>query len=315
MGKITVNRKILVLSGIFILFLSGCSEKLARKKVFSSVSTPHVTQKAENPSSITIWIHGTRLFPRGILENFHYAKPNINPAMELDTKYHTRTIADSLIKADPIRFPQETFYIFGWSGKLDSKERKHSARTLYKELTRINNEFKKQYGKKPIIRIITHSHGGNVALNLATIKNKNHELVIDELILLACPVQEETAHLTEDPLFKKIYALHSSLDLIQIIDPQHFHKKATKKTPLFSHRYFPPQEKITQTKIKMGKRAITHIEFILPPFLSYAPTILNEMDKWKEESIQRQAQGLPKEKLLVVCTKNKKIIKSAPYLF
>lgn len=309
----TINRKVLVLSAVFIVFLSGCSEKLARKKVFASASTPHVTQKIGNPSSITVWIHGTRLFPNKILENFHYVKPNINPAMELDPKYHTRTIADSLIKADPIRFPQETFYLFGWSGKLDSKERKHSAQTLYKELTRINNDFKNQYGKKPIIRIIAHSHGGNVALNLATIKNKNHELVLDELILLACPVQEETACLTEDPLFKKIYALHSSLDLIQIIDPQHFHKKATKNTPLFSHRYFPPQEKITQTKIKMGKRAIAHIEFIIPAFLSYAPTILDEMDKWKKESTQHQAQGLRKEKLLVVCTKqNKKIITSVP---
>jgi len=55
----------------------------------------------------------------------------------------------------------------------------------------------------PKVTLISHSHGGNVALNLAAIAEKESPLSIERLILLACPVQQETAALVDAPMFKK----------------------------------------------------------------------------------------------------------------
>ena len=172
------------------------------------------------------------------------------------------------------------FYLFGWSGKLSYQEREDTARILYNEIKALIAEYKKQYGTTPALRLITHSHGGNVALNLAKIKEAGDtEFVIDELILLACPVQIKTAPLIKDKLFKKIYSLYSTRDLIQILDPQEvYNNLKEKRFPLFSQRRFPDQANLRQIIVKRKKRAISHVEFMLEKFLTTLPTILDELD-------------------------------------
>lgn len=60
------------------------------------------------------------------------------------------------------------FYTFGWSGILSSIKRRNDSLRLYNTLS---DEVARYYkmGIKPKIRLICHSHGGNVALNLGMV--------------------------------------------------------------------------------------------------------------------------------------------------
>ena len=158
---------------------------------------------------------------------------------EIAEKYHHRKIAQTLIDNDPDRFCAENFYLFGWSGALSFKERERAARQLYLELKILRQDYKNKYGKEPIIRILAHSHGGNVALLLEQVRDKNDTaFAIEELILLAVPVQTHTMYYTHAPLFKKVYSLYSMFDALQVADPQGL-QICKSGSPLFSERLFP----------------------------------------------------------------------------
>jgi hypothetical protein len=61
------------------------------------------------------------------------------------------------------------YYMFGWSGLLSHTERKNAAISFYSLLGKVIQE-KFQHHKTPIkIRILAHSHGGNVALMLGAV--------------------------------------------------------------------------------------------------------------------------------------------------
>jgi len=63
---------------------------------------------------------------------------------------------------------QHTFYTFGWSGLLSQKRRCLEAIRFYNQLSEELAQFEKQ-GICPKIRILTHSHGGNVIAYLGAI--------------------------------------------------------------------------------------------------------------------------------------------------
>ena len=127
---------------------------------------------------------------------------------------------------------------------------------------------------------MTHSHGGNIALLLDKVKDADdNSLLINELVLLAVPVQKQTMHYTQSPIFGTIYSLYSILDVLQVVDPQGLHKeKAEQDVPLFSERIFAPHEKIEQVAIKINDRSLMHIEFVKLKFLSRLPHILTCID-------------------------------------
>lgn len=241
--------------------------------------------KIERPC-ITIWVHGTKLFTR-LLHYFSFCPPGLTLAKDLPKKYHHRTIADTLIKADENFCSHDTFYLFGWSGKLSFTARKRAAQELYDSLCTLITEYQEKYNQRPYIRIITHSHGGNVALNLASIVQES-DFYIDELILLACPVQEKTKEYSNSPIFKKVISLFSTLDKIQILDPQGIYinyeknneKEKTKKAklPLFSKRVFPCTPQLTQAQLKIHGRGLLHLEFLFPKFLRLLPGLLSTLD-------------------------------------
>lgn len=62
------------------------------------------------------------------------------------------------------------FYTFGWSGLVSQKSRRFESIRFYNALT---EEIARLHGKGiyPKIRLIAHSHGGNVCLNLAAVRN------------------------------------------------------------------------------------------------------------------------------------------------
>lgn len=234
---------------------------------------------------LTVWVHGT--LPHDMLStvlnalsadavaNFFHCEPGLNAAQLLDKKYHHRTIADTLSTADSQRFALEGFYLYCWPGDLSFAQREQSARELYTALTDLVADYKKKHDTQPTLRIITHSHGGNVALNLAPLhEEQQNDLIIDELILLACPVQKATEKFASSSLFKRVYALHSHLDMIQVLDPQGIQKP---KTPFFSGRHFPPSDNLIQARCKSSGRDLLHIEFMLAPFLRTLPARLDAL--------------------------------------
>ena len=122
---------------------------------------------------------------------------------------------------------------------------------------------------------------------------------IEELVLLACPVQNKTMHHLEDPMFKKVYALYASLDILQILAPQqYFQKESTDKLPYFSLRRFVPHPKLAQIKIKINGYSIAHTTFSSPTFTCMLPTILNEIENWQADE-QQYPSDLPKTRRLM----------------
>lgn len=187
------------------------------------------------------------------------------------------------------------FYTFGWDGSLSQKSRLSSAKILYSsllnEISKIKNTLNLKDKDLEII-LIGHSHGGNVLLNLAKINNEiNGNLKIDTLILLGTPVQSETEELINDEIFRKIYSLYSTDDMVQIIDiistQDSISKRRYKNTDIKS--------KLVQIELEIGNKKPGHNElwlfgdpcnivyrknlaiYPLPVFI-FAPVIINELD-------------------------------------
>lgn len=264
-------------------------KKEAKQKPFIVTNSTH--EKQEESPWITVWIHGTQpsfetSATKGLRANlkklsykYFYCPKGIHALnTQPETNRHYR-LARLLQEKDSFRFQTQHFYTFGWSGYLNFQEREEAGSKLYTQLLELIEVYEKQHGKKPYVRLITHSHGGNVALNLAAAeKQQQKRLIIDELILLACPVQEKTVAYIHTPIFKKIYSFYSSLDMLQIVDPQGLYRSNAIQAPLFSKRRFPECDHLIQTKIRFAKRAILHVEFLSNQFLQALPSILTTLD-------------------------------------
>lgn len=227
---------------------------------------------------ITIWVHGTkgtaRMMPFKMVQLFFECLPGLNHYASLAPGYHHRKIAELLYETAPDQFPLEHFYIFGWAGTLSFDDREKAACDLHRQIIDLMQKYRIQYGYAPKIRIITHSHGGNVVLNLARLQTTNtSSYAIDELILLACPVQVATAKLAQEKMFKMVCHLFSKTDIIQVIDMQGLYGHAI-KAPLFSQRKFVPYGNMVQIALKKGRRPLAHVEFLLKSFLQSLPDIL-----------------------------------------
>ena len=235
--------------------------------------------------NVTVWVHGTRgseLVPVYLSQHaatveheICFCPPGLHAAGNLDSRYHMHTIAKVLNNTDSTIFPLSSFYIFGWTGALSFTKRKEAAQDLYTALKELVQRYEEQHGARPHVTMITHSHGGNVALNMGSLHMQSQEndplLSIDRLILLACPVQKETTPGLRSPLFNKIYSLHSHMDALQVLDPQGFHAFIDCSTeawskwslepmrelfygnrgrPVFSERHFEPQDNLTQVRVR-----------------------------------------------------------------
>ncbi len=146
------------------------------------------------------------------------------------------------------------YYTFGWSGLLSPKSRYRDAKRLFKELVREVKRLQTQ-NITPRIRIIGYSHGGNVGLNLALVRQKEFtkaNLSIDELLLLGAPIIADTDYLINDPMFKQVFNLYSLRDRIQPMD-------LFAPNQIFSDRIFRPRkgfvppDKLIQVQLKVTR--------------------------------------------------------------
>lgn len=298
---------------ITLIVLPGCVHRRHIDKQKLYIDTENVTVKSVNPPSITIWVHGTLMFYIPVYHQIFVDNSCLLPATALPKDHHFRIIADTIAEHDPEHFPLEEFYIFGWSGKLKNKEREIAAQRLYEEILRVRKNYHEKYGIEPTIRIIAHSHGGNVTLNMCNI-DAAPPFTIKSLILVACPVQEKTMHLISTPMFKRVYSLYSSFDIVQVLAPEfkwlrttHAHnpkgRKYSYKLIPFSARLFPIYSHLTQAKIKIDDYPISHTRFSAKKFISCLPTILQKLDSWHDESLA--TNKIAKHKLLCVYTNRK----------
>lgn len=242
---------------------------------------------------LTIFIHGTLpvepILQMPLVNRFFRCPQGITKLSDLQES-HTRDFLTTLSSKHPEEFPADHCYTFGWPGDLNHNARKEAAYALYKEL----NKLHKDYQHKPFLRVMTHSHGGNVALCLKHAADTFGvpNFAIDELVLLACPVQLETADYANHALFKKVYSIHSHHDLLQILDPQGLHafldylknfgleftlSNLTELGPLFSERHFPRHCQVTELHIKHPHRELFHIEFLLPKFMEVLPMLIHQL--------------------------------------
>jgi hypothetical protein len=272
-----------------LLTLPACHRSLVSNKrtlnLKKELIQPRKNITTETPY-VTVWIHGTRGFKP--FDEYVHAAPSkygLQTMASLTNKHRLKKIAHTIADADPVKFPFEHFYAFGWSGDLSFQARHEEAARLHEQLETLVKIYTKKYGHAPFIRLITHSHGGNVALNLATIEHPNKEWFINEVILLASPVQHKTENLIASPLFGKIYSFYSSMDMLQVADPQRLYKKecAPGDKGLFSQRRFPDHEKLTQVRLRINNHGVPHLGFILRGFLKNLPAIINYLDQWEEE--------------------------------
>lgn len=279
-----------------LILIPACAHKTqkfadndaTRRVTLPTPRTPEKTSVKTNtaPEGITLWLHGTK-FLLPIDTHMHACPPGLHKVTDLPGKFRIRTLITDLSSQDPINFPLETFYSFGWSGDLDFKARELEAREIYAAIDSLVKNFETTYHRTPKITIITHSHGGNVALNLAKVKDPRDTWRINKLILLACPVQEQTKQFAGDPLFEKVYSLYSRIDSIQVLDPQGFYKKPHKgaeKAPLFSQRRFPASANLSQAQLRINGLGVLHLGFITRGFMNKLPSIIREIDTWELQS-------------------------------
>lgn len=242
----------------------------------------HLNYTRSSIPQVTIWVHATKVL--SILSDYAHAtpRPGLVHISEFSWTYHLKTLLETLSGAAPQQFPLDHMYAFGWSGALSFDERKKEAQNLYSALKMLLAAYQNKYGMEPQITFITHSHGGNVLLNLAKVKEPNFTTRV-QAILLGCPVQHETKQLVSDPLFEKIYSFYSASDWIQAGDPQGLYLNETNKSRHweFSDRLFPAHPKLSQVHLKIDGDGIWHLGYLRPYFIKTLPRLLQEIDAWQ----------------------------------
>ena len=146
------------------------------------------------------------------------------------------------------------YYTFGWSGLLSSKARYKDSNVLYEQLEEEITRLK-ALNYAPKVRLVGYSHGGNIILNLAAIKQNYRsegQLYVDESILIGTPIIRESDFLINDEMFGRIYNIYSLLDRVQPLD-------VFAPNQAFSERVFKPRkdfelpEKLVQIQLKVTR--------------------------------------------------------------
>lgn len=268
--------KTIILS--IIIVLPGCTHRsniiVKKIKVGLQKEQTDISDHVHiQPPPITVWIHGTMFLKKPFFHEIFQKDASLNLAIYANKKFYSHQIAEALYMQDPAQYPLETAYAFAWSGMLSAAARLDAAKKLYNQLITLIDKYVLRWNVYPQIRIIAHSHGGNVALNLALVeKIYQRGLKINTLLLLACPVQKETMPYAASNIFEHMYSLYSALDIVQVIAPQ----QGVSKVP-FSKRIFPIDLKVLQAQVKINGRAIFHTDFTSKYFVQSIPSILSEL--------------------------------------
>lgn len=144
---------------------------------------------------------------------------------------------------------KNSYYTYGWSGLLSYKQRHKEAGLFYRALREELQKFAAQK-RFPKVRLVTYSHGGNLALNLGVIRSTDFpkdRFIIEELSMIGMPVQYANSCLICHPIFKRIFHMYSAGDHVQRLDlfsPSNFlsHKRFHGRLP----------SKLTQIELRVS---------------------------------------------------------------
>ncbi|MFA5998799.1 MAG: hypothetical protein WC747_02185 [Candidatus Babeliales bacterium] len=228
---------------------------------------------------VTIYVHGTTTklglkFLSKFCKEVSFGRQGVHHIDQLPECALLRKDAALLQQKDPERFDIEHFYTFGWSGQLSFKAREIAGKQLFGDLLALLKDYKNKYGVCPQIRIMTFSHGGNVALNMVkSLPFFPCESVYLELIIVACPVQKVTEKLIEHECISQSYVISSTRDLLQVVD---FYKFENKRH--FPERFFNNQKtNCCQIEVKINNRGLGHID-LMRSFMLHLPYALKTAD-------------------------------------
>lgn len=234
-----------------------------------------------NPAWVTIYVHGTTTKSGlKLLSKFYpdicYGAPGVHPLDNMPASAIFRHDVAKLSSGDLKRFDPKHFYTFGWSGALSFSEREKAGKELYEGIKVLLEEYKDTYEFYPKIRIMTFSHGGNVALNMVShLPFFKDEHVHLELLIIASPVQKVTEHLIEHPEIDFIYTIASTRDLLQVVDNYKYEKKR-----YFPERFFKTtKNNCCQMKVFVNGRGLGHLD-LLRSFMIHVPDCLNIADAY-----------------------------------
>ncbi len=122
------------------------------------------------------------------------------------------------------------YYTYGHLGLLSQKYRKQAAYQLYWALCDELKRYKNDYETLEI-EIVAHSHGGNIAFNVAAAEQEFKQgLHVQTLILWGTPIQHETAHYAFSDFFTHVINCYSDGDYIQGSDWISTHHRRSYKT-------------------------------------------------------------------------------------
>lgn len=133
---------------------------------------------------------------------------------EVHAAHYAIACYDTLIKRLYPKYEAD-YYTFGHLGVLSHRYRASVAKILYAELCQKIKEAQDVYETVKVV-LVTHSHGGTIALNMAAIENELKKgLFIDDLVMFGVPLQAETAPYAYHPMFKRVMNCYSLGDVIQ----------------------------------------------------------------------------------------------------
>lgn len=284
---------IILLLGVFgVMFVinKNCFNLFLQKKPSCVLDGPIDTQK--DRAVVTIYVHGTLFCFRNIFAkipaaaNLTYVPDGLTLVSDLSAKALPHELALEFCKKDPKRFDFDNFYAFGWSGKLSFREREKVGKILAESLVSLSDQYEQKNGIKPIMQVVTFSHGGNVALNMAPFLPPNIKV---ELIIIGCPIQPDTEHFALYDCFSKIYTIFSFNDFIQVVDPinicKNIKRKVVKKTnvqKILSTRFLGfDNDKIKQACVSVNGKYIGHLQ-LFHLFNKHVPDVLVKLDEYCE---------------------------------
>ncbi len=204
-NKKIINKKIYII--ISIIFSIILSSTIIFKTYLNKTNWYLKQANKEKQEHITIFTHGSFGSIMGLIDLFKVLKDNvtgtiykktvskmrkniyfysgqpimqkglikIEPSFDLSSTSSVRLAAYPILKAYEEVNKQflkkeinNHFYTFGWSGLISQERRRKESIRFYNSLTE-EVEFHTKSGIKPKIRILAHSHGGNVTLNLSAV--------------------------------------------------------------------------------------------------------------------------------------------------
>ncbi len=112
-------------------------------------------------------------FDRTVCQNKLFVAHPLTKSFDIISSWVGQNMNDHLVEE------KHHFYTFGWTGLLSQRSRRFEAIRLYNGLSEELSKFHDK-GIYPKIRLITHSHAGNLSLNLAAVQAVLHLDLFDD---------------------------------------------------------------------------------------------------------------------------------------